>query len=158
MNDETQLLGYKEGESVLEEETAKYLIKPRKTEYGQDSQYEDALERISMADIIIIYGMSFGETDKVWWEAIEKRLLEYKNSIAIVFSYQTLRRRHDSQVENVRKEVISKLCSSSENMATIGNRIIVECSKDLFSHIKSKTEEVRKQVDEVQVTEEEDTI
>ena len=158
VNDETQLLGYKEGESVLEEETAKYLIKPRKTEYGQDSQYEDALERISMADIIIIYGMSFGETDKVWWEAIEKRLLEYKNSIAIVFSYQTLRRRHDSQVENVRKEVISKLCSSSENMATIGNRIIVECSKDLFSHIKSKTEEVRKQVDEVQVTEEEDTI
>ena len=52
VNDETQLLGYKEGESVLEEETAKYLIKPRKTEYGQDSQYEDALERISMADIM----------------------------------------------------------------------------------------------------------
>lgn len=158
VNDETQLLGYNEGENVLEADTAKFLIKPLKKEYGQDNQYEDALQRISIADVIIIYGMSFGETDKVWWEAIEKRLLEYKNSIAIVFSYKTLRRTHDSQVEKVRKEVRSKLCSSSENMASIGNRIIVECSKDLFSHIKSKTEEARKQVDEAQVTEEEDTI
>ncbi|WP_338543064.1 AbiH family protein [Abiotrophia defectiva] len=158
VNDETQLLGYKEGESVLEADTAKFMIKPRNKEHGQDNQYEDALQRISIADIIIIYGMSCGETDKDWWEAIEKRLLGYKNSIAIVFSYETLRRTHNSQVERVRNRVRSKLCSSSENMATIGNRIIVECSKDLFSHIKSKTEEVRKQVDEVQVTKEEDTI
>lgn len=158
VNDETQLLGYNEGESVLETDTAKFLIKTLKKEYGQDNQYEDALQQVSKADIIIIYGMSFGETDKVWWEAIEKRLLEYKKSIAIVFSYETLRRTHDSQVENVRKEVRNKLCSSSENIASIGNRIIVECSMDLFSHIKSKTAEVRNQVDEAQVMEEEDTI
>lgn len=158
VNDETQLLGYKEGESVLEEETAEYLIKSRKIEYGQDSQYEDARQQISEADIIIIYGMSFGETDKVWWEVIEKRLLEYKSAIAIVFSYEELQRRHDSKVEKVQKRIRNKLCCSSENATAIGERIIVECSTSLFSRIKSKVEEIRKQVNEVPVSEEEDTI
>ena len=158
VNDETQLLGYKEGESVLEEETAEYLIKSRKIEYGQDSQYEDARQQISEADIIIIYGMSFGETDKVWWEVIEKRLLEYKSAIAIVFSYEELQRRHDSKVKEIQKRIRNKLCCTSENATAIGERIIVECSTSLFSRIKSKVEEIRKQVNEVPISEEENTI
>ena len=63
-----------------DEEFLYSIVKPisnRELESGQD---ERAKELIEASNIIIIYGMSLGETDKSWWRVIADWLLEGKNS------------------------------------------------------------------------------
>ena len=63
-----------------DEELLYSIVKPisnRELESGQD---EKAKELIEASNIIIIYGMSLGETDNSWWRVITDWLLEGKNS------------------------------------------------------------------------------
>lgn len=63
-----------------DEELLYSIVKPisnRELESGQD---EKAKELIEASNIIIIYGMSLGETDNSWWRVIADWLLEGKNS------------------------------------------------------------------------------
>lgn len=63
-----------------DEELIYSIVKPisnRELESGQD---EKAKELIETSNIIIIYGMSLGETDNSWWRVIADWLLEGKNS------------------------------------------------------------------------------
>ena len=63
-----------------DEELVYSIVKPisnRELESGQD---EKAKELIETSNVIIIYGMSLGETDNSWWREIADWLLQGKNS------------------------------------------------------------------------------
>ena len=63
-----------------DEQFAFYYIKPtinRKLQSGYD---KEAKELIESSNIIVIYGMSLGETDKTWWKLIADWLLARENA------------------------------------------------------------------------------
>lgn len=58
-----------------DEKFAFYYIKPTINSKLQTGYDEAAKQLIESSNIIIIYGMSIGETDKTWWKLIADRLL-----------------------------------------------------------------------------------
>lgn len=68
VNDESQL--DTSGGITLTEELCWELIKPRLNLDSGNSFDSPAKDVVSNSDIIAIYGVSFGDTDRLWWEAI----------------------------------------------------------------------------------------
>ena len=54
---------------------------------GHQKQYETGVEMIWESDVIVLYGVSLGETDKVWWQIIYQWLLENSDRHLIIYEY-----------------------------------------------------------------------
>ena len=96
-----------------DEELVYSIVKPisnRELESGQD---EKAKELIETSNVIIIYGMSLGETDNFWWRVIADWLLQGKNSeerFLIVYSCDgTTNRSSTRNAVRNQKEVRKKI-------------------------------------------------
>ena len=80
-----------------DEEFCYSYIKPvsnRELETGQDIASQ---EIIQSSDIIIIYGMSIGDTDAIWWKRIAEWLYEGKNAaehFLVIYVYDSNLRRN----------------------------------------------------------------
>lgn len=62
------------------------LIKPIvNDELGRD-EHENAIYKIKDSDYLFFYGLSFGITDKTWWDLIRDRLINNGNCQAIIFA------------------------------------------------------------------------
>ena len=69
LNDVSQISAMQLFEGCDEEYTNQ-LIKQKTNETNQHNSYEKAYELLKASHLIYIYGMSTGETDKLWWERI----------------------------------------------------------------------------------------
>lgn len=101
-----------------DEELVYSIVKPisnRELESGQD---EKAKELIETSNVIIIYGMSLGETDNSWWREIADWLLQGKNSeerFLIVYSCDgTTNRSSTRNAVRNQKEVRKKFLEAYE--------------------------------------------
>ena len=63
------------------------LVKPRTTALRKDYVCAQCANLIKLADIIVLYGLSIGETDKNWWKLITDRLATAPNSRLIIYSH-----------------------------------------------------------------------
>ncbi|MCJ1990222.1 AbiH family protein [Lactococcus carnosus] len=64
------------------------LIKPMSLENNREYMRRDAENVIQGSDIIVIFGMSIGSTDKHWWEKIANTLLKNENKKLIIHLYE----------------------------------------------------------------------
>lgn len=64
------------------------LIKPIANENTRTLREQDCAKRISEADMICIFGMSLGLTDRTWWQLIGKRLAK-ANARLVIFTRST---------------------------------------------------------------------
>ncbi len=82
VNDETQLdvQTFSSGEP----EDKNQLIKPLFLDDMGDGVKNQALRDLNSADLIYIYGMSLGDTDRFWWERITKLMLK-KERLRLVY-------------------------------------------------------------------------
>ena len=63
------------------------MIKPRTTALRRDHVCSRCSYLIANADIIVMYGLSIGETDRNWWKQVTDRLNVNGNVRLIVYSY-----------------------------------------------------------------------
>ena len=87
---------------------------------------------------ICIFGMSFGETDKIWWEYIVKWLQSDQNHRLVLFVYDKLNQNPSAQkkarrIEYWKKFFIDRTDASNIVKDTIGNSIIVVLNSSIFN-------------------------
>lgn len=97
-----------------------------------------ALKAINRADIICIFGMSFGLTDARWWKQVRKRLSENSSSLLVLFSYDLASnlspyRMHqqDLVVRGVMDQFFNS-CGDEKHPTELTDRIIVAQSSLVF--------------------------
>lgn len=64
------------------------LIKNKANKLFEEGTDDLAYELLKTSDLIYIYGMSLGETDKLWWQRIGEVLDTHKNTQVIYYSFK----------------------------------------------------------------------
>jgi len=83
LNDETQLAS-----DFFDKDDLIDLLKPDSLANSREYRRRNAENTIENSDIIVIFGMSMGSTDKHWWEKIADVLLKAKNKKLIIHLYE----------------------------------------------------------------------
>lgn len=84
VNDSSQIANK---ELAKDERFIKYLVKPTLNALHRTNQDSDASSLISSSDIICIYGMALGATDKRWWEKVLSWLNSGSERQLVIFDY-----------------------------------------------------------------------
>ena len=101
------LLGVNDESQVLNEEFVKNslfldtFIKERINKAIGNNRTPKALDYITQSRIICVYGMSIGDTDKMWWEHIVKWLLKSTYNKLLIYWY--------TEEEMFNKKAVSKI-------------------------------------------------
>ena len=82
LNDESQV-----ATDFFEKNDLTELLKPETLANSGDYRRKNAEDFIDSSDLIVIFGMSIGSTDKHWWEKIADILLKNKNKKLIIHFY-----------------------------------------------------------------------
>lgn len=83
LNDESQL-----ATDFFGREDVTDLLKPDSLTDSREYRRRDSEKAIENSDIIVIFGMSIGLTDKYWWEKIAETLLKNANKKLIIHLYE----------------------------------------------------------------------
>lgn len=111
------------------------------TEIGQQKT-EKVIDIINKSHIICIFGMSIGNTDKMWWEELIKWLNLNESNKLIIFckkDEKVLKRKISSAIirlnEKIRKEIFQKGNGKNDEEAylKIKNRIMISYNSTIFS-------------------------
>ncbi|UTH15051.1 AbiH family protein [Macrococcus epidermidis] len=100
------------------------LIKPRMIETDKDEYSDKLTDIISRSNIIYIFGMSLGDTDKIWWERI-KVWLEKSSYNRLIINYYI----DDNKLASSKKHLNRK------------NRIHAEAKNKFYEHFNMTNEE-----------------
>lgn len=130
------------------------LISMNKLEINNDigeftvSKAKNILEN---SDIVCIYGMSIGDTDKYWWQEIVNNLKEGLTQMVVIFSYiPELNINNRVQYRRKREEIKNQLLRYSldekESIEELRSKIKVLCNSDMF-----KMDFILKDSDELEV-------
>ena len=84
VNDESQI---KNEDLARDKRVQAYMIKPRMNELSKEARNEEAISAIDASAIIVLFGMSIGETDKYWWKYIAKHMLKVSHCQLIIIDY-----------------------------------------------------------------------
>ena len=119
------------------------IIKPKCNEANGEKSDLYFDQRIEKADIICAFGLSFGDSDKIWWEKIGERLRQ--GCILVIFD-----RKYD--VSKLQKHKLARLRREIKNhfliqtslpeavQNSISDRIFVGVNTNMFQEITSKPE------------------
>lgn len=89
------------------------------------------------SDIICIYGMSIGDTDKYWWQEIINNLKEGLTEMVIIFSYIpdlniNNRVKHRRAKKDIQNQLL-RYCSDDEQLVDeLRSKIKVLCNSEMF--------------------------
>lgn len=95
VNDKSQIFNT----DVFEDDEFADLIKPEMQEAEFSEIPSEVENKIKQTSIFFIYGMSLGETDKIWWQEIGNRLKSYSESYLIINHYI-----HEDERAKVRRQ------------------------------------------------------
>ena len=135
VNDATQIANK---ELANDERFVRYIIKPMLNAVHRTDHDEKANNLISFSNIICVYGMSLGATDKLWWGRVLSWLQGSAERHLVIFDYDpdfTIA----SQFDWIDKEdaIIDKLAEystdSKVNIESLRPRIHIAVHKNIFS-------------------------
>lgn len=136
VDNEVQILN----ESFRSKNLLKTIIKPMHNKEAKHLADNRCCELINAADIICIYGMSIGETDKTWWKYIGENMYNGNKKLIIFWwdNEENLSQLFSDERLNKRDEVRGKFLlqtSLDENKkeAIRDNIYIVYKQEDIFS-------------------------
>lgn len=133
VNDETQIKSeiLAKNEEVIEE-----IVKPVQNQIARMNYDSDATRIIRGSDIICVYGMSIGETDKKWWELVMNWLqessanrlviLQHRENARFTFNWKRL-------VKEVRRRLFSYGNVPDEKRKPLEQRIHIAVNHDIFT-------------------------
>lgn len=109
----------------------------------QSSQY------ISDSDVICIFGMSLGETDRIWWEKIGDWLLEDTDHLLVIYEYRnSFNPILPNELITMEEDVQDKFFSYNEKFKTMSElekeemreQISVAINTDMFANLRNSTQ------------------
>lgn len=134
VNDEKQIANssFAKDEDVLD-----YIVKPR-SNYGIGTRVEEIVTRsIENAQIIVTMGLSFGETDKIWWQTIGKRIQSNNRVYILIFAHENNLPADDRRKlpikRRIRREFLSKCGIKPEQQSRYEEQIFVSINSGMFS-------------------------
>lgn len=139
VNDYNQIINT----DLIENEEFKYsYVKPIANKMLGEQQDDETKEVISESDIIFIYGMSLGESDKIWWQQIMKWLLNDTENVRehflVVFWYDTSMSR-SNPYDNIKcqKKIVERMLSfypkiDLNKKKYISDHICTSLNSDIF--------------------------
>ena len=139
VNDESQIKNDFLKEDSLFLDT---FIKKRMNKSIGQRKTEKVLEIVNKSHIICIFGMSLGNTDKMWWEELIQWLVTNEKNKLVIFwkVYEdALKRKLPSTMirlnEQIRKEIYEKGKGKYDDgyYSKIKNRIMISYNSDIFS-------------------------
>lgn len=108
------------------------LIKPSHCSTYGDNHSSQCLEYINQADLVVLYGVSIGDTDRKWWEAIANRIRTDRLCSIIIFwyghnaeNYDTDGPRRTREERKVREKLMTKMRLSRDEKSVLEHRIFV---------------------------------
>lgn len=112
----------------VDEEYINEIIKQKTNEINEENSDKKAYDILRSSDLIYIYGMSTGETDKLWWQRICTIMSQKKNLHLIIHKYDApeeglIRRKYRLYVSDVKKSFIAYSDLDEEMKADIEKRI-----------------------------------
>ena len=119
------------------------MVKPRTTALRRDYVCSKCSSLIANADIIVMYGLSIGETDRNWWKQITDRLRVNGSVCLIVYSHldKTIDRDDYARISREERKIYRKLyeCNGETNLkfGRMNNQIFVSFNDGLFCGVCS---------------------
>lgn len=134
VNDTSQLRN--ESFHSVSETTDRYVKSDCIATYGIDVGSK-CMERVNSADLICIYGMSYGDTDKKWWEAVGRRLAN--GAIVVLYEYDPKAEFNSNQgpqlkahKESLKQKFLLKADVAQNEWDKLKKNIIVALNTDMF--------------------------
>lgn len=116
-------------------DTQEFLLKPKINEAVGHLNDRKSLEHISQANLIYLFGVSLGETDKLWWEAVGERLK--RDCRIIYFVYNPDEHPRPNELIRIRRKykefLLSKTKLTHEEKQVAFDRIYIVHNSDMFN-------------------------
>lgn len=135
VNDITQI----ENENFRESKKLRnHFVKPQMNFDAGTLRGAHSKKTINNADLICIYGMSLGATDKIWWQTINNRLAAKQHpTVLIIFAHENIPPRREYVSKTYKDDVVEKILSYSqfanEEKEEIKKRIFVSFNSNMFN-------------------------
>lgn len=122
-------------------DTQEFLLKPKINEAVGHLNDRKSFELINQANLIYLFGVSLGETDKLWWEAVGERLK--RDCRIIYFIYNPDEHPRPNELIRIRRKykdfLLSKTKLTPEEKQAAFDRIFIVHNSDMFN-LKKKQE------------------
>ena len=141
--DHAPIMGVNDDSQIANKELAKdprfarYIVKPTLNSLHRTNQDRDAADLINGSQIICVYGMALGATDKCWWERVLQWLSASQGRQLVIFDYDPSFNT-SSQFDWIDKEdsIIDKLAGYVKNVQidveSLRSRIHIAVHKNIF--------------------------
>ena len=133
VNDQTQITNTRFQNS---KQIIRSIVKPEMNINTESLRETRCVKMINTANVICIFGMSLGETDKFWWEKIGEHLLISDSKLVIFAIHEALPPLRAYKTINIKEEIqdkfLSYLSCTDEDKERIRQRIIVCLNSSMF--------------------------
>ena len=117
------------------------ILKEETNEANEENLEQDSIQLLESSDLIYIYGMSLGETDKRWWERIIKLMLK-KSELRLIIAL------HDVPTNNVintaffrrREEITNDFLSYADDLT---DEEQISVSSRIYFDVTNKFEQLK---------------
>lgn len=158
VNDPSQILN---PDFAADEEVKSELVKSMQNESCRTDHEEEMRRLVDRSDIICIYGMSLGDTDKKWWEYIARWLTKNNDRILVVLKHEhTYKPKYPhsqkNTIEPIRERFLSYSDLKDDVKADIKKRVLVGINNDVFAMDLFLKDQFKKEMMTEQIIEERD--
>lgn len=121
-----------------DEDVVREIVKPQQNSDVRANYEKQVIDTINSSNIICVYGMSIGDTDKKWWSHIAKWLAKSEKRALVILKYDKKYNKRFPFVQNrFIDSVTNKFLESSEQtsdvQSTIRSRVFVGMNHNVFS-------------------------
>lgn len=149
--DDRMILGVNDSKQIKNQSLRDYkriirrFIKPECNKTYGLNHGDKCTSWINGAQIICLYGLSLGETDKIWWNKIAKRLVS-SSAILIIFFFDNNFQEiagpdYEDKADDIRDLFLSRTQLTDSEKQNIYSKIYISFSRDIFNVHLSKIEE-----------------
>lgn len=137
LSDNDVIVGVNDISQIANEEfrstelTSFLMVKPTITEQRGDLLDDNCEQLIRRANVICLFGLSVGETDKKWWNLISDRMRADTSCIILYYAFDDNDYTHDADIFNHQSELKYEL------LAKLGLKDIAHVSDCVFVAYKS---------------------
>lgn len=135
VNDKSQIanVGFAENQDICD-----FLIKPQANYVIGDMKDSLTATLISNSDVVVVFGMSIGSTDKSWWQMIYTKLRQQTTFRLLLFYYtDSVDKRKEyknrSKKEEFKKHFFDIVEAKESDRYDVSQRIYVSLSKRFFA-------------------------
>lgn len=137
VDNENQILNPKLNHGI---NNLKYIVKPYINDTYRSSHHTECMNIIKNSHLIILFGLSYGDTDNTWWKIILDRLIENPKCKLIIYHYEPTfvdiennGPGRETREDEIKTDFMSKIGLDKTTMLNIEKRIIVGINSKIFN-------------------------